>query len=116
MLSTPYIEIYRDFFLEENMENFEEMLNNYMDNKEITEKINIENEELINDKKNNSKCIHKFENTITIREFVRDYLGTDHNCKNLKHKGLKSFNNPYVIGISNDFAIKNQEHILIQIF
>lgn len=111
MLSTPYIEIYKVFLLGGFMEKFEDMLEMYLDEKEISEKIKLDNEEIEHEKKY-SKYKHQFQNTITICEFVSEYLETEHDCSNLKHMGLKSFNNPYVIGVSNDFAIKNMEYVL----
>lgn len=92
------------------MENFEELLEMYSNDEEIEKKKMLDFEE---DKKDfyKNKTKHHFENTITIREFVNDYLGTEHECNNLKHKGLKSFKNPYVIGIPNDFAVKNPDCI-----
>lgn len=93
------------------MENFEEMLENYLDENEINSKKKMDYEEPIK-KKNYSKYKHQFEKTITIREFVNNYLGINHDCKNLRHIGLKSFESPYIISISNDFAIKNKEFVL----
>ena len=95
------------------MEKFEDMLERFMNEDFIDEKMELENDNNENKKiKKSTKFNHDFERTIPISQFVRDYLGTNHNCKNLKHKGLKSFENPYVIGISNDFAIKNPDCII----
>lgn len=93
------------------MENFKEMLEDYLDENEINSKKKIDSEEIIK-KKNHSKYKHQFENTITIREFVNNYLGINNSCENLRHIGLKSFGSPYIIGVSNDFAIKNNEFVL----
>lgn len=47
------------------------------------------------------------EDEISISRFVQEYLGVENvNCKNLYHRGLKSFESPLVIGISNDTAEK----------
>jgi len=93
------------------MEKFEDMLEMYLNEEEIEYKKKIDEEEMEIEKKTN-KYRHEFKNTITIREFVNCYLETEHDCDNLKHVGLKSFKNPYVIGVSNDFAIKNMEYVL----
>lgn len=93
------------------MENFKEMLENYLDDEEINYKKKMD--DLEEEPKNaTSKYRHDFENTITIYEFVNDYLEVNQDCKNLRHIGLKSFNSPYIIGVSNDFAIKNKEYVL----
>ena len=92
------------------MEKFEDLLEKYLDEEEIEEKKKIDGLDSENEIKK-SKYKHKFPCTIAIREFVNEYLETEHDCTNLRHIGLKSFENPYVIGISNDFASKNMEYV-----
>lgn len=94
------------------MGEFELILDAYLDEKEIQEKFNQDNYEIANNKKS---CKHRNSNflkTISISEFVSDYLGTEHDCAELKHQGLKSFKNPYVVGVSNNFAIKNPDCVM----
>lgn len=97
------------------MNEFESLLENYINLDEMDAKLHEDLEEILKENENNNsnkKSSNSFIKTITIQEFVVNYLGTNHDCKNLKHKGLKSFKNPYVIGIPNDFASKNPDHVI----
>lgn len=110
MLSTPYIEIYKVFL--GGFMKFEQMIDQYMDTNEINKKIELDNYIETTDKQKQSRMRKKdFVETISISDFV-SLLGTEHDCNGLKHRGLKSFENPYIVGISNDFALKNPELII----
>lgn len=92
------------------MENFEELLEQYLDEEEIEKKKNLE-EDIVEDKKLNSRKDLRYleEYTITITEFLRDYIKMDVNnikTNNLTHKNLKDLtkDNPLVIGIFNDYV------------
>ena len=63
--------------------------------------------------KNNLNKLDRYKNSITMDEFITYYLndGMKLKCK-LSHKDLKSFNNPYLIGISYEFASANIELVL----
>lgn len=91
------------------MEKFEEMLEQYLDDDIIKEKLELDKDEPIENSNNKKKVSGNYFSTLDISDFVTYYLGTNHDCKDLKHKGLKSFDNPYVIGVSNDFAVKNPD-------
>lgn len=60
----------------------------------------------------NDKKFDRVTDTISIKKFVCNYLGADDvDCKNLRHVGLKSFCNPYVVGVSNEFSKKNSDYV-----
>ncbi len=57
-------------------------------------------------KKKEYRVDKKFD-VISMQEFVYKYLETDHSCRNLRHCGLKQFNNPLVIRVANDIAYRH---------
>ena len=94
--------------MENKEENFEDLLEQYLDEEEIQNKIKQEEKEIRENKNKFKKLNIPGEYTITIEEFLRDYLKMDTNhikTNNLTHKGLKDLtqNNPLVIGIYNDY-------------
>ena len=64
--------------------------------------------------KNNLEKLDRSKYTISMKEFVIKYLndGVDVDCYSLKHKHLRSFENPYVLSVSFEFASTNIELIL----
>ena len=65
-------------------------------------------------KKKNLSRFDKIKDTIKMEEFVIRYLndGVYVECYKLTHKQLKSFDNPYVVTVSYEFAEANIELIL----
>ena len=62
--------------------------------------------------KRKEKRFDRVSDAITMKRFVNDYLGTSGvSCDNLRHVGLKSFENPLVIGIDNKIVDKNPEYV-----
>ena len=94
------------------MEEFERILNNYLDEEKMKEKFEQDFIEEDIPKKNNKTKNTEFVKTISISDFVSCYLGTIHDCSMLKHQGLKSFKNPYVVGVSNNFALKHPDCVI----
>ena len=64
--------------------------------------------------KKNLDIFDKKKDTISITDFVTYYLndGMMIDCKKMTHRDLKSFNNPYVVTVSYEFAATNRELIL----
>lgn len=93
-------------------ENFEELLEQYIDEEEIEKKKKLEEEEELEEKKKSTnyrdlKLLKGY--AITMAEFLRDYIKmdiTELETNNLTHKNLKDLthDNPFVIGISNDYV------------
>lgn len=106
-------------------ENFERLLDKYMDYDEIEEKKKLENKEYYEEKNNleshnDLSYLNKY--TITITEFIRDYLEMDISkikTQNLTHKNFKDLtrDNPLVIGIYNGYVdideVVKRDYILV---
>ncbi len=62
----------------------------------------------------NLEKFDKIKDTIKMEDFVVHYLNDDVliRCRKLTHKDLKSFNNPYVVTVSYEFASTNIELVL----
>lgn len=89
---------------------FEELLEDYLDEEEIKDKIKLDKDEVEEEKKSNRDDLATLrEYAISIPEFLRDYLKTDiSNIKtnNLTHRNFKDLtqDNPLVIGIYNKYV------------
>ena len=91
---------------------FEDLLEEYLDEDEINQIIKKDNYDYYNEtKKENIKIESPFtkDNCISISNYVTSYLGISGDFKDLFHCGLKELNNPYVMGVDNNFANKNPE-------
>lgn len=88
------------------MNEFEKLLDAYLDDDLLYEKYSLDVEEI---KKEQPKTGIRLEgiDEISIYEFVNDYLGIKNNCYTLSHKILKSFDSPYVVGLPNEFVYKH---------
>ena len=100
-------------------ENFEALLEMYMNEEEINEKIKSDNKEIKEEEKNNEKVseskkdIRKYkEYAISMNEFLSKYLKMNtHKLRTatLSHKDLKylTIGNPLVVGIYNGYIISS---------
>ena len=105
-------------------ENFEELIEQYWDEKSVEEKIN-------NDEQTDEEEVVKYDSRIdspfgvadeiSINDFVNEYLNIKGNYTKLRHFELKNMNCPYVIGVSNEFAdlnpafVKQKKYLVIVI-
>ena len=91
-------------------ENFEELLDLYLDDEIIEEKKNNDELEELKEKVSvKVESVFTTEDSITIGRFVNDYLNIDGDCERLYHSGLKDLNSDYVMGVDNNYANKNPE-------
>ena len=95
-------------------ETFEKLLEEYLDEEEMAAK--FENDLTEEEKKQRSltDSPFTFQDTITINQFVNDFLEIPVDSKNLYHSGLKELGSSYVIGVDNTFANKNPELVYHQ--
>lgn len=110
--------------LDEEIE-FSELLEQYMDDEEIDYKKKLEQDDQYDEglKTSYTDLSYLDEHTITITEFLRDYLQMDISgikTKNLTHKNLKDLtkDNPLVIGIYNKYVdideVIKQDYLLVK--
>ncbi len=107
------------------MENFEELLKEYMDNEEIIKKISEDEkeEEVKKVELKNSDISFMYDYSVSILDFVKNYLNEmpeDTNLDNLTHKQFKDLtkDNPLVVGIFNgdidiDEVLK-QDYVIVR--
>lgn len=56
--------------------------------------------------------IDRYKNVISMEKFFSNFIGSSSvNCNRLRHKDLKGFRLPCVIGVSNVFAKKNIDYV-----
>lgn len=93
----------------EKEENFYDLYEQYLDEKEIDNKKKIDLEEEEKDNEIFSDSPFTIDDAITINDFVNNFLMIKCDASKLLHCGLKDLNCPYVVGVANDFANKNPE-------
>jgi len=105
--------------VEENFEeeNFEELLEQYISDEEIKEKIEAEEEEELEEEQNNHRSQFDESDVISIGAFITDYLGIipiNVNCKrglDISHASLKQLGYKSVIAVSNEYAEYNLNYV-----
>lgn len=93
----------------EREESFCELLEQYLDSDEINKKITLDDEYEEMSDNISSDSPFTIDDTITINDFVNNFLMIKCDASNLYHCGLKYLKCPYVVGVANDFANKNPE-------
>ena len=93
--------------MEQYEEKFCDLLEQYLNEQEIAEKKELDKEDDNQDSFVNSDSPFTMDDTITINDYVNNFLMIKSDASNLMHCGLKDLNCPYVVGVSNDFANKN---------
>ena len=91
------------------------MYEEYMDEAEFDKINEIDNEEEEEEFKTSKKeqTYYPFPTQLLIpmKTFVNEYLGVQHNCKNLWHSGLKNLGSMWVFGVDNNYANLHPERV-----
>ena len=96
--------------MEEEKQDFIDLLDDYLDNEEILTKKEIDSEKVIGDKKSKSSdSSFQKEDTIMIGKYVSHYLNINVDSSKFLHCDLKTLNSEYVMGIDNNYANKNPD-------
>lgn len=92
-------------------ENFSDLLEDYLDEEQMNLKYVEDEKEDVSKEEIKKGKITPFgiENTISMQEYTKHYLGLPENYETLLHCGLKVLHCPYVVGVDNRFANKNPE-------
>ena len=91
-------------------DNFVDLLEQYLDEKEIELKKREDVLELVQEKKQiQTESNFSKEDSISIDRYVNEFLGIPGDCSNLLHCGLKDLKCNYIMGVDNNFANKNPE-------
>ena len=92
-------------------ENFSDLLEQYLDEEQMNWKYSEDEKNTVHKEETKKEKHTPFgiENTISMQEYTKHYLGLPGNYETLLHCGLKVLRCPYVIGVDNRFANKNPE-------